>query len=188
MIPSDVTLLDWETIEQPGDPEYHDALTIQLMQLVEDGIVTYDSFPMPGLDEEIRQRLWEKFQLRFNWREIGILPIRRWLERLQARCREAAAAYKPLYDAAADGANVMREGDEWHKSRDVFSTFPQTALGGSDQDYASSGTDREYETIRDRGMLEVMAVPEQIRDIDAMVLDTMEPLFMAIISTSISWM
>ena len=37
-------------------------------------------------------------------------------------------------------------------------------------------------------MLDVMAVPEQIRDIDAMVLDTMEPLFMAIISTSISWM
>ena len=82
----------------------------------------------------------------------------------------------------------MREGDEWHKSRDVFSTFPQTALGGADQDYASSGTDREYETIRDRGMLDVMAVPEQIRDIDAMVLDTMEPLFMAIISTSIGWM
>ena len=92
MIPSDVTLLDWETIEQPGEPEYHDALTIQLMQLIEDGIVTYDNFPMPGLTEEIRQRLWEKFLLRYNWREIGILPIRRWLERLQARCREALQA------------------------------------------------------------------------------------------------
>jgi hypothetical protein len=93
-----------------------------------------------------------------------------------------------MYQAMADGITTMTDYDEWHKSRDVYSSFPQTALGGSNQDYASSGNDREYETVRDYGLLDAGERIGTYNDVDAMILNELEPLFMVIRSTDIPWM
>ena len=39
--------------------------------------------------------------------------------------------------------------DEYSKGRAIFSDFPQTALSGRNQDYASTGNDNEYEKINE---------------------------------------
>lgn len=186
---NDIEPLDWEDVEQPGEPEYHDVMTIELQQLLSDPYMyeviqarwqTFDAY-----DEEQRTRLWQKFRARFDWREVGILPIRKWLDRLIARLNEVMPKYKPLYAAIADGITPMVAYDEWHKGRDVYSSFPQTALGGSNQDYASSGNDREHETIRSYGLLDVAERMKAYNDVDVMVLDELEPLFVCLISTTI---
>ena len=188
----DIQLLDWESVADPGVPEYHDTMTITLQELLDDPYLydvvqqrwqTFDAY-----DEEQRTRLWSKFRARFNWREIGILPIRRWLDRLMGTLNEVMPKYKPIYAAIEAGTTVMTDWDEWHKGRDVYSTFPQTALGGSNQDYASSGNDREHETIRDYGLLDVAQRISAYNDVDVMVLDDLERLFTCLVSTTIPYM
>lgn len=192
MIPSDVPILDWDTISDPGMGEWHDVMTITLQELLADPYMaevvegrwaTFDAF-----DEEQRARLWQKFRARFDWREIGILPIRRWLDRLIGVLNEVMPKYKHLYQVLADGASVLTDRDEYHKSRDVYSTFPQTALGGSNQDYASSGTDREYETVRDYGLLDVSDRMRNYNDVDVLVLNELEPLFTCLMSTTMPYL
>lgn len=192
MIPSDVPILDWDIISSPGMGEYHNAVTITLQELLADPYMseviegrwaTFDAF-----DEEQRARLWQKFRARFDWREIGILPIRRWLDRLIGVLNEVMPKYKHLYKVLADGASVLTDRDEYHKSRDVYSTFPQTALGGSNQDYASSGTDREYETVRDYGLLDVSERMRDYNDVDVLVLNELEPLFTCLMSTTMPYL
>lgn len=192
MIPSDVPILDWDTIGSPGMGEWHDVMTITLQELLADPYMaeviegrwsTFDAF-----DEEQRARLWQKFRARFDWREIGILPIRRWLDRLIGVLNEVMPKYKHLYKVLADGASVLTDRDEYHKSRDVYSTFPQTALGGSNQDYASSGNDREYETVRDYGLLDVSERMRDYNDVDVLVLNELEPLFTCLMSTTMPYL
>ena len=191
MLP-DVPMLDWDEVGSPGFGEWHDTMTITLQELLADPYMaeviegrwaTFDAF-----DEEQRARLWQKFRARFDWREIGILPIRRWLDRLVGVLNEIMPKYKHLYRVLADGASVLTDRDEYHKSRDVYSTFPQTALGGSNQDYASSGTDREYETIRDYGLLDVSDRMRDYNDVDVLVLNELEPLFTCLMSTTMSYL
>ena len=78
--------------------------------------------------------------------------------------------------------------DEWHKAREVFSSFPQTALGGADEDYASSGTDREHETVRDLGLLDVSERMRAYNDVDVLILNELDNLFMAVRTTAIPYM
>ena len=192
MVIPDIQLLDWGEMEQPGPGEFHDVVTITLQELLEDPYMseviegrwaTFDAY-----DEEQRERLWTKFRARFDWREIGILPIRRWLDRLIGKLNEIMPKYKHLYKVLDDGASVLTDRDEYHKSRDVYSTFPQTALGGSNQDYASSGTDREYETVRDFGLLEVSERMRSYDDVDVLILNELEQLFSCLVSTTIPYM
>lgn len=52
---------------------------------------------------------------------------------------------------SSGSSNVTETGnnDEYFKGRNIFSDFPQTQLQGSNQDYASTGTDNEYERINE---------------------------------------
>lgn len=191
MLPDITTWLDWDELSDAGPDEYHDAVTITLQELLADPDIAeeiqrrWDAFD--AYDEAQRARLWTKFRARYDWREVGILPLRRWADRLFSRLNECMPKYKPLYAAIGSGMSVMTDGDEWHKARDVYSTFPQTALGGANQDYASSGTDREYETVRDKGLLDVADRLRDYSDVDAMILDELEPCFMCVMSTTIPY-
>lgn len=171
------------------DRKYWSALSIEVGELMDAEIVTHDWFVnFDAFDTEQADRLWQKFVGRYQFREIGILPPKKWMLRVIAKLNEIMPKYKPLYQAIADGITTMTDYDEWHKARDIFSTFPQTALGGSNEDYASSGNDREYETVRDYGLLDVGERIGAYNDVDAMILDELEPLFMCIRSTAIPWM
>ena len=171
------------------DRTYWSALSITVGELMEVDVITHDWFvTFDSYDEEQADRLWSKFVGRYQFREIGIIPPGRWKLRFIAKLNEIMPKYKLLYKAIDDGISVVTDFDEWHKSRDVYSTFPQTALGGSNEDYASSGNDREYETVRDYGLLDVAERMRAYNDVDVLILDELDTLFMAVRSTSIPWM
>lgn len=171
------------------DRTYWSALSITLGELMDAGMCTEAWFvTFDGYDDNQKTRLWQKFVGRFQFREIGILPPKRWMLRVIAKLNEIMPKYVPMYQAMADGITTMTDYDEWHKARDVFSTFPQTALGGADEDYASSGNDREYETVRDYGLLNAGERVGAYNDVDVMILNDLEPLFMTIRTTSVPWM
>lgn len=172
-----------------SDRKYWSSLSITLGELMDAEIVTQEWFvTFDAFSAEQAEALWSKFVGRFQFREIGILPPARWKLRVIAKLNEIMPKYKPLYQAIADGITTITDVDEWHKSRDVFSSFPQTALGGANEDYASTGTDREYETVRNYGLLDVGERIGTYNDVDVMILNELEPLFMVIRSTSIPWM
>lgn len=171
------------------DRTYWSALSITVGELMEVDMINVDWWlTADKYDEEQARRTWDKFVGRYQFREIGIIPPKRWMLRTIAKLNEVMPKYKMLYRVIGDGANVMTAGDEYHKSRDVYSTFPQTALGGADQDYASTGTDREYETLREYGLLDVAERLMDYNDVDVLILDELEPLFMQVRNTDIAWM
>lgn len=186
------TLPDWEEFGSTDQRSYHGAFTVTFMQLMEDdGYAAYfmgkwDTFD--AYDEEQRARLFAKFQGRFNYREIGLLPVRRWTERLFAKLDEIMPKYKPIYQAMSDGVTTLTAGDEWHKRRDAYSSFPQTRFASDNQDYATSGTDMEYETVRDYGLLDAGERLPSYNDVDAMILNELESLFMIIKSMTLPYM
>lgn len=171
------------------DRTYWSALSITVGELMDAGMLNVDWWLTADMfSEEQSKRLWKKFVGRYQFREIGILPPKRWMLRTIAKLDEIMPKYKMLYKVIGDGASVMSAGDEYHKSRDVFSTFPQTALGGADQDYASTGTDREYETLREYGLLDVAERLLDYNDVDVLILDELDVLFMAVRNTDLAWM
>lgn len=188
-----MTLPDVPSFELAGytehDRTYWSALSITVGELMDADMLTEDWWlTADKYDEEQAKRTWSKFVGRYQFREIGIIPPKRWMLRTIAKLNEIMPKYKMLYKAIAEGASPLTERDEYHKSRNVFSTFPQTALGGSDQDYASNGTDLEYETLREYGLLDVSDRMLNYNDVDVLVLDELDPLFMQVRNTDLSWM
>jgi hypothetical protein len=186
------TLPSWDEFGSTNRESYHGAFTVSFMQLMDDeGFAAYFMgkwAAFDAYDEEQRERLLTKFHGRFDYREIGLLPVRRWTERLIAKLNEIMPKYKPLYQAIADGVTTLTAGDEWHKRRDAYSSFPQTRFASDNQDYATSGTDLEYETVRDYGLLDVGERIADYNDVDVMILNELETLFVVLKSSTLPYL
>lgn len=183
----DIEPIDWSDVEDPAPDDYHSVVTIQLIELVNDGIVDFsDSYwDFDSYDTEQRNRIYDKVMGRFAYREIGILPIRKWHDRFIATLNEIMPKIKPLYAALDEGYSPLNSGGEFGKSRSIFSDFPQTMLGDN-QDYASNGTDREYEIIRRGDFIETAEALQQYNDPDTMILNRLERLFSALLTVNVN--
>lgn len=186
------TLPEWEDFETTHMQEFHGTYTVSVMQLLaDDGYAAYfaDKWAaFDAYDEDQRARLLVKFRGRYDYREIGLLPVRRWTERLFAKLNEVMPKYKPIYQAIADGVTPLNAGSEYHKRRDIRSDFPQTLFASENQDYASSGSDLEYETIRDYSLLDAGERLPLYNDVDVMVLNELEPLFVCLKSVTLPYL
>lgn len=184
----DIELLDWSIIEQPAPEDYHSVITIQLIELINDGVIDFasDYWDFDFYDKEQRDRLYQKVVGRFGYREIGILPIRKWHDRFIATLNEIMPKYKPLYKALEDGYTPLQDGSEYGKSRSIFSDFPQTMLGDN-EDYASNGTDREYETIRQGNFIDTAEnIANRYNDVDVLILNDLDKLFSSLFTVNIN--
>lgn len=168
-------------------PEFHAVYTIQLAELVYNGLDFSDkSFDFDSYNKKQRDRLYQKLYARFAYAEIGILPPSRWQERLIGKLNEIMPKYKPLYKALDDGYSPMQDGSERGKSRDIDSEFPQTMLGDN-QDYASRGHDREFEIIRDGKIIDIADdLQRRYNDVDVMILNELESLFVALTTANLN--
>ena len=168
-------------------PDYHATFSIQLCELLNSGGLDFDlsEDEWDFYNEEQRDRLWKKFKRRFYFREIGVLPPGRWKWELLRKLDEIMPKYKPLYEMIDNGQNILQHYGEYGKSRNVFSDFPQTLLGGN-QDYASNATDRENEEIYLGDWMEQLANIENYNDIDVMILKELETMFSQMYTVSIS--
>lgn len=183
----DIEPIDWSDVEDPAPDDYHAVVTIQLIELVNDGVIDFsDSYwDFDSYDDAQRRRIYEKVMGRFAYREIGILPIRKWHDRFIATLNEIMPKLKPLYAALDEGYSPLNSGSEFGKSRSIFSDFPQTMLGDN-QDYASNGTDREYEIIRRGDFIETAEALQRYNDPDTMILNRLEGLFSALLTVNVN--
>jgi len=184
-------MAEWENIdpyEMYESPEYHAVYTIQLCELIEDGLIDFsdESWNFDSYNNEQRNRFWEKFKNRFYWREIGILPYKRWKWELIRKLNEIMPKYKEAYKALDEGQNIFQKYGEYGKSRNVFSDFPQTRIGGNNQDYASNATDREHEEIYLGDWMEQMKRLQTYDDVDLMILKEVETFFSVMYTVNIN--
>lgn len=169
-------------------PDYHAVVSIQLCELIDGGFFDLDdpSWDFPRFSDEQHARLCKKIADHYYYREIGVLPAGRFKMAFLRMLNEIMPKYIPLYQAIADGVNIMQTGDSYGKSRDVLSEFPQAQLSGN-QDYASSAHDRQYEDIQTGDWLErARAVENSYNDVDVMIINELEPCFSQIFSVSMN--
>lgn len=169
-------------------PDWHAVATIQLGELIECGVVDFKnpSWHWDAYSEEQYERVCEKITNRYYMREIGVIPPGLWKREFLRKMNEIMPKYKPLYKALENGANIMQTGDQYGKSRDIFSEFPATMLGDN-QDYASNGRDREYENVTQGDWIEkATQIAERYNDIDVMILKEIEPLFSCLLTVSMN--
>ena len=168
-------------------PESHSVITIKLGELYRWGF--YDpndeSWRWDALDDEQYVRVCTKFLARYYDREITIIPPGEWKRSYIRKLNEIMPKYKLLYKAAED-MDVLQESREYHKSREIFSEYPQTQLAGR-EDYASAGRDNENETLREGNPIDMIVdAADRYRDIDVMILDDLEILFTTLASVSLN--
>ena len=190
-ITTDFPVLDPDELyTNTGLPDYHAVQTIQLGELINDGVFTWNRVPWrdAAYSQEQYERLCIAFEARYFYREIGITPVYAWFKRLEYRLvYELMPKYRPMYAQLDNGNyNPLQHGGEYGKRRDIDSQFPETLLSGTDETYASSGKDSEWETVKmDGALTENYALyVEQFRAIDAMILDELETMFSCLFTTN----
>lgn len=167
--------------------EYHSVFSIQLCELINDGWIDFstEEWDFDYYNEEQRNRFWKKFTRRFYWREIGITPPGQWKWELLRKLDEIMPKYKPIYKMLDEGQNILQHYGEYGKSRNIFSEFPQTQLGGN-EDYASNGTDREHEEIYLGDWIDQLAKIKNYNDVDVMILNEMETMFSCMFTVNVN--
>ena len=175
---NDFPVLDVEEFTNAtGTPEFHSVQTIELGELIIDGVFTWDKVDWKdsAYSEEQYKRVCKAFEQRFWLREISITPVGAWLARLEYKFNyEICPKYNPLY-AQLEKYNPLQKGGAYKKERKIESEFPETLLS-ENQDYASRGYDYEMEEVRMDDSLTNLAVEYalQFKSIDAMILDELE--------------
>lgn len=169
--------------------DYHDVVTVTLGELIEGGMVDWDApdWQFDSYSEEQHNRLVEKIENRYYFREIGILPPGKWKREFLRKLNEIMPKYKFLYEQLENGVNILQERDEYGKARNVYSDFPATQLGGENQDYATNGNDTEFENIRNGNFLDrAIQIQKRYNDVDVMILDDLESMFSSLMTVSMN--
>jgi len=159
--------------------DWHSVVTIQLGELVEAGFfdLTREDWDFgPKFSQEQHTRLCKKITEHYYFREIALIPPGIWKREFLRKMNEIMPKYMDWYKALAEGQMIGTE-NEYYKSRNIFSDFPQTALAGDNQDYASTGNDLEYERIRQVDPFELSERMGDYRDPDLAIIEEIEPLF-----------
>lgn len=178
-----------EVFEEPeaGGGDYYSSMTASLGEWYERGF--YDpedeSWFWDWYSEEQYERVCGKFLNRFWYRECAVLPAFRWKQAYLEKMNEIMPKYKMLYSWLDEGFDPRMAEDVFGKSRDIFSDFPATLLGGN-SDYASNGTDNEYEKITYGRFTEVWDwFVRHYRDPDVLILDECDTLFGSVLTSTV---
>lgn len=160
-------------------PDYHAVVSVQLCELINGKWLDWSdsSWHWNAYDDDQYKRVCEKFNNRYYFREIGILPPRQWKMELLRKFNEIMPKYIPVYKALELGVNILQSENHYGKRRDVFSDFPATQLKSDSQDYASNATDNQYEDIVVGDWIDTLSRLKDYNDVDVMILDELECMF-----------
>lgn len=165
-----------------GIDEIHDVYTVTLHELIEDGIFKWSdiNWKSAAYDDATYNRLCEYFVERFRFREIGMEPYKIWAQYLKRKLvYEIAPKYNKLYALLASDFDIRMDEDEYYKRRSIYSDYPQTQMSGN-SDYASNGTDEEWERIRLKNPLDAFDEYQQkYQNIDEQFMDELECMFIS---------
>lgn len=177
--------------EYTGKERFNAVYTIQLGELIEDGVFDW-SRPMldwseAAIDETQYKRVCDYFNDRFYYREISIEPFKVWANYLRRKLvYELMPKYKPLYERIAEGVNPLANSNEYYKNRTIESAYPETLLS-ENADYITDGKDEEFQRIKEGDYVESAAkFAEMYKGIDEMMLDELEPLFISLYTANVN--
>ena len=178
---------DWDVSKQH---DYHAVVTIQLCELANDGFfdLSRDDWDFgPKYSPEQHTILCEKITNHYWFREIALIPPGIWKREFLRKMNEIMPKYMSLYALREEGYNIGAE-SEYYKSRNIYSDFPQTSLQGETQDYASTGNDVEYERIKQLSPIELYKKLDDYdyKDVDAMIIKEIEPLFSCLLTVNVN--
>ena len=175
--------------------DFHAVHTIMLGELIHDGLINFDDgtwdtqpngLAIAWYDEEQKRRFWLKFQQFYFYREIGEIPYKRWKDNLLSKIALLMPKYKMLYEKIAEGVDPMQVYDDYGKSRNIYSDFPQTMLSGN-SDYASTGNDNQYERMRNGDFVEKFnAIYHDFDDVDYALLRELDVHFYCVLTSNMN--
>lgn len=172
-------------------PDYHAIYSIQVCELVNAG---FDVFGDTGYadvawpTDEDRERVEGKLLRKFWFREIDPRVPGIWRYNLTTRLQLLVPKYAPVWTALKDGYNPLAAEDEYEKNRRVYSDFPATALDKETSDYASTSDDFERERVRLANVQDQLRGLTTYNDVDASLLEELEPCFCQLLSVTIAGM
>lgn len=178
---------DYDRTYKPID-EFHSVVTIELGELIKSGVIDFNdsSWYWDAYNDQQYARVCEKITNRFWHREISILPVGFWKKEFLRKMNEIMPKYKILYKRIDDGINPLQIEDDYGKSRNIISEFPETQLG-ENEDYASHGTDREYEHIKEGDVIKkINEFQKYYKDVDVLILEELEPLFSCLLTVNVN--
>ena len=185
---------------EPNEYEHdaHAVVSVQLVELIDgnwlrwydistDGeIIPNEDWVWDYYNLEQYKRVCDKFNARFMWDEIGMLPPLRWKQQVIRLFNEIMPKYKMIYSALDAGIDPFQNWGRYGKSRHIFSEFPETLLGGN-ADYVSNGNDREYEDIEQGSFVDKIAdLNDKYNDVDVLILNHFEKMFSGLIAINVN--
>lgn len=177
--------------EYTGKERFNAVYTIQLGELIEDGVFDWSKSMLDwseaAIDETQYKRVCDYFNDRFYYREISMEPFKVWANYLRRKLvYELMPKYKPLYERIAEGINPLANSNEYYKNRTIESAYPETLLS-ENADYITDGKDEEFQRIKEGDYVESAAkFAEMYKGIDEMMLDELEPLFISLYTANVN--
>ena len=174
-----------------GESDWHAVYTIQLGELIEDGIFSWKSDLLDwrevAVSDEQFTRVCRYFIERFRYREISMLPYKEWAQRLYFKIvYELMPKYKYLYERIDAGINPFQNEDEYYKERRIDSAYPETLLS-ENSDYITDGTDREFEKIVEGDIMEkIYKFSDKYKYCDELLLDGLECMFISMYTANVN--
>lgn len=184
------TIIDPDSIiamTKEYDQQYYATTTIVLGELYEDGLIdfTADEWKFPQYSDEQHERLCNLIIDHYYERDICCVPLKNWRRQFTRKMREIMPKYIQLYKALDENDGQISASSEWYKSRNIVSDFPQTQLSGN-EDYASMGTDHQYERLHSMSALDLADALRNYDDVDYMIIKEIEPLFSCLMTVSVN--
>lgn len=179
----EINVEEWD--EYTGRKQWNAVYTVQLGELIENGLFSWDSellnWQSAAYDAEQYARVCAYFIERFRYREISIEPYKEWARMLRRKLvYELMPKFKPLYERVAEGINPLSDSNEYYKNRTIDSAYPQTLLSGN-SDYVTDGRDEEFERIKEGAFADAMVnYAEMYKGVDEMLLDKLESMFICL--------
>lgn len=183
---------DWnesEMLDYKYQDEWHSVYTVTLGELMQSGVFDWKrpelDWSEAAIDEEQFERVCKYFEIRFKWREISMLPVLQWFDYLKTKLvYELMPKYKPLYARVAEGVSPLAGSNEYYKNRTIQSAYPETLLSDN-SDYITDGRDEEFQRIKENGIVEALdAFAQGYKDVDQLLLDELEILFIGMYTTN----
>lgn len=182
-------------LDKPVYDDFHGVYTIKLGELIHDGLIKFtdgtwykqlNGQAIDWYDNDQRARFWKKFEDHYFDREIGELPYLRWKRRLLNKLALIMPKYKVLYGLMDNDPNFLQVYDDYGKSRNIYSDFPQTMLSGN-EDYASTGNDNQYERKRDGDFLDkYLDMLDRYDDLDLKLVREFDTNFYTVLSSNMN--
>ena len=168
--------------------DYHAIVTIQLCELIDAGFCDelLTGWKWDKYNDEQDKRLRKKLVDHYYFREIGLTPPGIWKHEFVRKMNEIMPKYISLYKLLDESPELFGGNSEWYKGRDIFSDFPQTQLSGKNQDYATTGNDKEYQRIRQVDVIDTAKRIRDYNDVDLMIIEDMNTMFSCLLTVNIN--